>query len=281
MTESTNTDVNSLDELLAQTDEITPEVRAGDGNDDIPLLRDELAQLGDERKAPKGEQHDGKAGGDTEEKARPVRFNDLAGATGLELDDLYKLELSNSAGETFTIEELKDMKASQDDFALRELQWEERRADEQAKLTQAQNELTQIIRGLPKGAVNADVLAGVRNRMAETERQERELTLQTIPEWQDESVRTSELAGMAEYLSTFGFPTNMLGSIVDHRYLNFIRSSYLREKRVKEALARVSAGRPNAAPTSKPVGKAPAKTEDTSPQLSDARNGLEAFFENI
>ncbi len=275
-TESAADGVQTLDELLAQDAELNPAVRAGDGDEKAPLLRDELATLGDEQK------DDGRAGGDTDERRpKPVRFNDLAGATGLELDDLYKLELTNSAGDTFTIEELKDMKAEQDAFTLKELQWEERRGAEQAKLTQAQNELTEIIRGLPKGAVTPDVLAGVRQRMEKAQAQERALTLEIIPEWQDEAVREKELSGMAEYLTTFGFPADMLGSIVDHRYLNFIRSSFLREQRVKAALARVTAGKPKAALPSKPIGKAPSKTVDNPVQFSDARNGLEAFFENI
>ncbi len=268
--------VQTLDELLAQDAELNPTVRAGDGDENTPLLRDELAALGDEQR-----QNDGEATGDGDEKAKPVKFNDLAGATGLELDDLYKLEMTNSAGDTFTIEELKDMKAAQDDFALRELQWEERRADEQAKLTQAQNELTEIIRGLPKGAVTPEVLAGVRARMKKVQAEERKLTLQVISEWKDEAVREKELSGMAEYLTTFGFPADTLGSIVDHRYLNLIRSSYLREQRVKAALARVTAGKPNATKPSKSVGKAPSRNVDNTPQFSDARNGLEAFFESV
>ena len=43
------------------------------------------------------------------EEAAPTKFNDLAGKLGVELDDLYKLEVSQAEdGTPVTVEDLKD-----------------------------------------------------------------------------------------------------------------------------------------------------------------------------
>lgn len=244
-----------------------------------PATLDNLAALlaaDDVPETPGGD--DGEAGGDADENAKPVKFNDLAGATELELDDLYNLKISYADGKEMTVEELKDLGAKQDDIVLRELQWEEQRAEQESKLRRVQNELTEIVQALPKGALNEQVLAQVRERQAEREKRELALTLDTIQPWRDESVREADMAGMVKHLESFGFPKETLGSLIDHRWQNFIRQSYLREQRIKAALAKVSTPKPDAN-AGKTVAKA--SNRQTTPTRSAAQNSLEAFFEGI
>jgi hypothetical protein len=57
----------------------------------------------------------------------------------------------------------------------------------------------------------------------------------------------------------------------------FIRESYLREQRIKNALAKVRAGKPNPTTATKIAGAAPVKPGGRRKD-SKARNGLEAFL---
>ena len=72
------------------------------------------------------------------EQPKPTKFNDLAGKLGLELDDLYKLEVSQAEdGTPVTVENLKDYYGKQADLSLREIEFEERRTKTEADLMQA------------------------------------------------------------------------------------------------------------------------------------------------
>lgn len=224
--------------------------------------------------------NEGEASGDAPKNAKPVKFNDLAGVSDLELDDLYALKVSYADGKELSVEELKDLGAKQDEIVLRELEWEEQRTKQESDLRRAQNELAEIVKALPQGALNEKVLNQVRERQAKHERQQRELTLQNIPSWQDEAVRESELAGMAKHLEAFGLPASFLAGAVDHRMLAFVRSSFLREQRIQAALAKVTAPKPDNSPAPVVTGEAPGATPAPAPR-SNARNGLEAFFENL
>ncbi len=179
----------------------------------------------------------------------------------------------------FAIEQLKALQGQQDEIALRELQNEERFIEREAALTKAQNELQQIMAGLPQGAINKDTLERVRTRHAELVDSERRKTLEVIPAWQDEKQRTAELRGMAESLTGYGLPPDYLASVHDHRLLKFIRDSWQRERRIKAALKRVTTGKPNPTTTSKQTGTPPRKAT-TQPKRNSARNPLEAFLTN-
>jgi hypothetical protein len=229
--------------------------------------------------APEGDEGDGKA--EAPKNAKPVKFNDLAEVTGLELDDLYKLELNVGDGESITVEQLKALKGEQDDLTVRQLEVEEEHAKKTAELRTAQNELAEIIAGLPRDAVTAETLAKVRERHAARVEVENRRTLEAIPSWSDEKVRIDDLKGMSEHLQQFGFAPDHLASVSDHRLMVFVRESYKREQRIRKALERVRAGAPNPTTSTK---AAPAKGKGkTAPKArrNNARKGLEAFFSEV
>jgi hypothetical protein len=222
---------------------------------------------------------DGAAVGNDEKGAQPEMFNDLAESLGIGLDDLYKLKVSTVDGETVTIEEMKALQSTQDNITVRELEFEETRAAKEGDLRQAQNELAEVVAGLPNGTLKPEVLEKLRAKNAARTEVEQSRTLGAIPTWNDEATRTADLVGMSSHLERFGFPTGHLASVVDHRMFVFIRESYLREQRIKNALDKVRAGKPNPTTPTKAAGKAPGKT-GAAPKNSNARNGLESFLMN-
>ena len=216
------------------------------------------------------------------ENAAPTKFNDLAGKLGIELDDLYKLEVSQADdGTVVTVETLKDYYADQADYSMREIEFEERKTQSESEIMQAQEELRELMAALPEKAIKPEVLQKVRAKHEAQGALERRRTLDVIPAWQDEKTRTADLEGMSEHLKQYGYPVNHLERVADHRQIKYIRDNWQREQRIRKALAAVKAGKPNPTTRQKPGKKAPQKAPLTGVKKGNARNKLEALFSDI
>jgi hypothetical protein len=263
----------------AAIDSPTSEDDSAAGTVDVSSLHELLAAPEPEQE-PTSEDDKGAASGNAEKKAAPEMFNDLAESVGIELDDLYKLKVSTKDGETVTIEELKALQTSSDEIVVRGLEFEEQMAEKESGLRQAQNELAEVVASLPNGTITPAVLEKLREKNATRKEVENTRTMTAIPSWKDEATRTKELTGMAAHLERFGFPANHLASVQDHRQIVFIRESFLREQRIKTALGRVRAGKPNPTTSTKTAGKSPANASGKTVS-GNSRPGLDAFFSSI
>lgn len=207
--------------------------------------------------APTGE------AGETHEKAEPTEgktlkaLSDLAERLGVEVKDLYAVEVPMSDGQAMSLGALKDAVAKQEDLTQRELEVEERRIRIEADQTRAQAELKALIAALPPKAISEQVLQLVRQKAEAELAQERKAVMQSIPEWADESRRNAELQGMVAYLGDYGFPPTYLQGAFDHRLIRLVRDGYLRKMRVEQALAKVQeVKRPSTTGKSSPAGAA-------------------------
>ena len=223
---------------------------------------------------------DGTASGSKD--AAPTKFNDLAGKLGMKLDDLYKLEIAQAEdGTPVTIENLKDHHAQQADVSMREIEFEERKTQQESELLQAQEELRELMAALPEQAIKPEVLQKVRSKHEAQMQLERQRTLQVIPEWNDKETRTTEMQGMSDHLKQYGFPVDHLERVADHKQIKYIRDNWRREQRIRKALAAVKAGKPNPTSKSKPARKAPLKKPLAGVRTGNARNKLEAVFSDL
>lgn len=254
-------DVSSLDELLAAAEQEATE-------------ETESEQPGGTESA--------ESSGDTE-KTTPTKFNDLAGATDMDLDALYKLEINlDDDSEPVTIEQLKDSFKQRSEFEKDRFEFEETRTQQETELLRARAELNDILEALPKNAVRPEVLERIRDKNEQRMQVERTRTLDAIPAWKDQDKRTADLAAMSEHLGQYGFPTEHLGTLQDHRWFPYIRDNMAREKRVREALEKVKAGKPEKAPTPKPQKKPPAKGGNlANVNKGNHHDKLAAVFSNI
>ncbi len=224
-----------------------------------------LEALGDLLAAGEPQEEDQPGGDDAEssgsdKQTKLTKFNDLAGATELDLDALYKLTISlDDSGEPVTVEQLKDSYKQRADFDVSVIEFEERRTQQENELLQAKTELQEILQALPANAVNKETLDKIRAKSEATRQAEQQKTLEVIPEWQDEDKRTADIAAMAEHLKGYGFPVTYLTQVVSHQQLKYIRDNMLREKRIRDAIAKVRAGKPDKTATSKAQKKAPKK----------------------
>lgn len=194
-----------------------------------------------------------------------------------------KVPMPNGA-EPLTIGELKDRVGELVDLETRELQFDERRRSGESEMLRAQQEMREIMALLPKNQLSPELVEKIRRRHEATQMKERELTLQHIPDWQNETRRMDDIKGMIQMLSDYGFDDSFITTVVDHRALKFIRDAHLTQKRIRAALAKVTVPQKKGGqkPSGK-TGKAPAKvnvSESTrrTGAIPDQRSRLASLF---
>jgi hypothetical protein len=210
--------------------------------------------------------------------SKPKKFNDLAESLGIELAELYKLEIATSAdGKPVTVEMLKDHHSKRSDFTVAQVKWEEEKTRQQADLVRGNTELRELIAAIPRDKLDPKVLEAVRGKVEESGKRERARTLEVIAEWRDAETMTKDLTGMGEWLKGYGFPADYLKTVVDHRALLMMRDAWKRDLRIKAALEEIERESPTATGKGKPTGKAPSKP--SSGPKARGRVGLEALLE--
>ncbi len=274
--------MNASEQSLPQSDPGTDDTAAPPVQKPLGSLDDLLAAEFQAENAPSGEGSGDTSSGSEQQKQKPIdRFNDLAGATGLELDALYKLEIGLSEGaDPVTIEQLKDSYQKRTDLNTEILEFEERRIKQESKLMQDSAELTEILQSLPANAVKPDVLQRIRDRAEKLAASERAKTLEAIPKWQDETTRTKELGDIVSHLGEYGIPPQFIEQIVSHQMLKYLRDNMIRKQRVDAALSKVRAGKPDKKVSNAPQDKAPRKTRSVG-QTKNHGDRLKSVFESL
>lgn len=258
----------------------TPPETAETPDTGLKTLADLLSAEEKPETAPPETGNEGKPAGDSPEKGKPTDLKSLAERLATKPEDLYAIKVPMPNGESRTLGELKDLAAKQDEFTLRELEFEEERQRKEGELIRAQDELREMLAALPKEAIKPEMLDKIRQKHEATLKLEREKTLDVIPEWRDEDRRTEDVRGMIEHLKGYGFPENYLTNVVSHRMLRYIRDNWLREQRIRKALEAVKTGKPPATTTGKASGKPPKKPSTTVPK-GQSRNRLETLFSGL
>ncbi len=195
----------------------------------------------------------------------PKTLIELAELTGIKVEDLYAIEIpaAEDGGESQSFGKLKDLAASESDFAGRELQFEERRVQFGNDQAKARAELETVLKSLPPGAIKPEVLAAARKEREVMLDREAVRVLDVIPEWSNDEIKRADLAGIGEHLVQYGFESGHVDQVADHRMLRYMRDNFTRMKLVEKALAGVKPVKP--VPKSKgtqPARRTP-KTEIT------------------
>jgi hypothetical protein len=171
----------------------------------------------------------------------PETMEQLTRRLGLKPEQVYgvKIPLADGA-EPLTIGQMKDRVAELVDLETRETQFEQRRVKSEGEILRVQAEVRELLAMVPKEHIKPELVDKIRKRHDENMKRERQMTLEHIPDWQDEKKRVEDIQGMAEFMGDYGFDETFLGTVSDHRALKFIRDMYLRDKRIKAALAKVT-----------------------------------------
>lgn len=180
--------------------------------------------------------------GESQETVKPPKtLSELAERSGIRVEDLYAIEIpaAEDGGESQTFGKLKDLAASESDFAGRELQFEERRVQFGNDQAKARAELEIVLKSLPEGAIKPEVLATARKEREVMLDREAVRVLDVIPEWSSDEAKRADLAGIGEHMLLYGFDKGHIEQIVDHRMLRYMRDNFNRMKLVEKALAGV------------------------------------------
>lgn len=237
----------------------------------------------DGTKPPAGAGDDDDAGEDGgSRKSKPKKLNDLAEAVGLELDELYALEVASAAdGSPITVQTLKDHHAKRSEFSVAQLRWEEERTRQNNELVRGNAELRELLQAIPRDKLDKGVLEKVQQRVAESERRERARTLEVITDWRDPETMKADLAGMGEWLrDNYGYPMGYLGSVFDHRALLMMRDAWKRDLRIKAAIEEMDKEPPAPPGKGKTTGRAPKQPPREPGQRQRGRAGLVALLED-
>lgn len=213
-------------------------------------------------------------------KGKPKALKDLAERLELAPEDLYGVELTTGTGKKVTLGSLKDLADKSDDLQVRELELEERRSKQEAEWTRAQQEQTALLAMIDQKAITPELRDAVKKRVDADLKRERELTLKAIPEWANDTVRDTELAGMTELLKDYGISEHLLTATMSHKMFRFVRDAYLRKARIEKALAKVvEVKKPSATGKSGGGRGAPPKPDASAPSTRQSpRERLRALM---
>ncbi len=265
-----------------QPREVQPKLQQPEGEGDKQPERLDLGKLF----ADDGDS-DGESGSDVHDDPSkpPQTVEALTKRLGLKPEQVYaiKIPMPNGA-EALTLGDMKDRVAELVDLDTREMQFDQRRIRQEGDLLRAQAEMRDIMALLPPDVVQKlpGLTEKVRKRHVETQTRERQLTLQHIPEWQDEKRCTQDMQGMIDFVGEWGFDESFLGTVVDHRAMKFIRDMYLRDQKIKNAMKGVTVpARKGLRPSGKP-SKAPSKPSQSQPRrervMPDQQSRIMAFL---
>ncbi len=205
---------------------------------------------------------------------------------GLKPEEVYSIKVPMPNGaEPVTIGDLKDRVGELVDLETREAQFDQRRVKSEGELLRAQTELREVLGMIPKENIPQGIVEKIRKRHEATVTRERELTLEHIPSWHDEKACAADIQGINEMLADYGFDETFITTVVDHRALKFIRDAYLRDKRIKAALAKVTTPTKRGKVPSSKTGKAAkapnsyeSQTSRHSGAVADERSKVKSLF---
>jgi hypothetical protein len=227
---------------------------------------------------------DGNIASDSDDPSKPPETLDvLSKRLGLKPEQVYNVKIPLADGaEPLTIGQLKDRVGELVDLETRETQFEERRMRVEGELLRSQAEIRELVAMIPKQHINPEIVNKIRERHNANMNFERRMTLEHIPEWRDEKRAAEDLEGMIGLLGEYGFDKNFIATVHDHRAIKFIRDMYLRDKRIKKALANVttpdSKGQRGSAKTRKPAARPQQQNSSRRNVVPDQRSKMAAFF---
>ena len=228
--------------------------------------QDESGDATDQADESQGDETEAESETTKPKPAKPENLAQLAEALGVEVADLYAIEIPFDAGDgeskTRTLGEIKDAIADNDSLEVDRLAFEETRRDAEKEFRKNSQDLADIVAALPRAALSKDLLQKVATKRAELVERENRMTLKTIREWNDQDVEARDRQAMQKHLSEYGFPEGYLDELVDHRTLAFLRDATQRKMRIDAALAQVrKVSKTGHKPSTKPSRKAAPKPE--------------------
>jgi len=177
---------------------------------------------------------------DTATGETPKNWDELVRRSKLTPEQLDEMELTIEGVGPLKFKDLRAKAGQVGELEVNQLRFDQRRIRQEGELMRAQAELRELVAMIPPNQISPKLVDAVRRRHEATVNSERELTLEHIPEWTKDSVRSQDLAGMRKFASNYGFPESWLDTVTDHRALKMMRDAYLTRQMIDKALAEVT-----------------------------------------
>ena len=195
-----------------------------------------------------------------------LEINAIANHLGVDVAELYeKLVIPMPDGaEPLTVSALKDQAQSRVEHSLEVEEFHTERDAHRVEMNDARVEIEAVLRLIPEQFRTAEMLTAARSELASTKQREQLALLERIPEWRDSTRRLADLEVIGPHIEKFGFPREMLETVVDHRLFAYVRHNALREQRLEKLMLEAAGKRErkggNRAPGKRgaPAAKAPA-----------------------
>ena len=188
----------------------------------------------------------------TEQEQTELGFRDLAESAGLDLKELYAVEIPLGDGVKFTLGDIKDRARELLGVdSSRDLLEQDRTSAENEKLV-ARQELQTVV-ALMGQNLSPELVEHARSELRQSIALERERTFQAIPEWKEPEVAMRERGQINTYLKSYGFSEAELNNVYDHRLLKLARDSQINQAKLRTATE-------NAAPVRR-LPRAPGKPQ--------------------
>ncbi len=196
-----------------------------------------------------------------------LEINAIAKHLGVDVAELYeKLLIPMPDGaEPLTVSALKDHAQTRVEHSLEVESFHTERDAHRVEMSSARAEVQQLISMMPKEFLTPQMLAAAQGELATSKRREQIALLERIPEWKDDVKRNADLEIIGPHIEAFGFPREMLESVVDHRLFAYVRHNALREQRLSRLLADAKAKRERKGGRAPGKRGAPAAKSNASP----------------
>jgi hypothetical protein len=121
-----------------------------------------------------------------------------------------------------------------------QVKFESHRLKAEGEIMRSREEMRAILSMIPPDKLTPALIDKVRTQHAQMQQRERQSTLDVIPAWNNQETMERDSAAMRKFVGKWGFDSNWLDQITDHRAIKFIRDMYLRDVRIEAALSQVT-----------------------------------------
>jgi hypothetical protein len=167
-----------------------------------------------------------------------LEINAIASHLGVDVAELYeKLVIPMPDGaEPLTVSALKDQAQNRVEHSLEVEEFHSERDAHRVEMNDARVEIEAVLRLIPEQFRTAEMLTAARSELASTKQREQLALLERIPEWRDSTRRMADLEVIGPHIEKFGFPREMLETVIDHRLFAYVRHNALREQRLEKLM---------------------------------------------
>ena len=218
---------------------------------------------------------DGDGEGSADDVAEAFTLADLAKELGVDVKDVYDVEIPLGDGESMTLGELKDRAREVSDIVSERQTVETKRGEMERDLLAARQELETALAGIDPAALSPELVARARERLAQTVQTESRKLLDALPSWKDPDTQRRDRQAIREYAKGYGFSEAEIDSVFDARLVLMIKQAAENQERLQEARRRAEGKVKRNAP-GKPTGNRradPPKSARLRERIAKAKQG--------